>query len=92
MLASADTQARKTAGDSGALILEGAMAMAAGKVKWFNDSKGYGFIETEDGTDVFVHNVDIQAQGFKSLSEGDAVTFDIVQGDKGPRATNVRKK
>ena len=65
--------------------------MATGKVKWFSDSKGYGFIEAEDGTDVFVHHADIQAEGFKSLSEGDAVTFEIVQGDKGPRASNVCK-
>ena len=65
--------------------------MAAGKVKWFNDSKGFGFIEADDGTDVFVHHNDIQGQGFKSLSEGEAVTFEIVQGEKGPRASNVVK-
>ncbi len=65
--------------------------MATGKVKWFSESKGFGFIEAEDGTDVFVHHADIQAEGFKSLSEGDAVTFEIVQGDKGPRASNVCK-
>jgi len=65
--------------------------VATGKVKWFSDSKGFGFIEADDGTDVFVHHSEVQAKGFKSLSEGDAVTFEIVQGDKGPRATNVCK-
>ena len=65
--------------------------MATGKVKWFNDFKGFGFIETDDGGDVFVHHNDIQAEGFKSLAEGEAVSFEIVQGDKGPRATNVVK-
>ena len=65
--------------------------MATGKVKWFNDSKGFGFIEADDGTDVFVHYSDIQNEGFKSLSEGDSVSFEVVQGDKGPRAANVAK-
>ena len=65
--------------------------MATGKVKWFNDAKGYGFIETEDGTDVFVHHSDIQSDGYRSLAEGDDVTFEISQGDKGPRAVNVAK-
>jgi CspA family cold shock protein len=63
--------------------------MANGVVKWFNDSKGFGFIEQEDGSDVFVHFSEIKADGFKSLREGDRVTFDIEQGQKGPAATNV---
>ena len=63
--------------------------MAEGTVKWFNNSKGYGFIEQEDGPDVFVHHSGINAAGFKSLDEGDRVTFDIVQGQKGPAAENV---
>ncbi len=66
--------------------------MAKGTVKWFNDSKGFGFIETEEGGDVFVHQSDIQAEGFRSLDEGEAVTFDIEQGEKGPRAVNVAKE
>ncbi len=65
--------------------------MATGRVKWFNDSKGFGFIETDDGTDAFVHHSDIQGEGYKSLAEGDAVEFEISQGDKGPKATNVRR-
>jgi CspA family cold shock protein len=63
--------------------------MANGTVKWFNDSKGYGFIEQEDGPDVFVHHSGINAAGFKSLDEGDQVTFDLEQGQKGPAAVNV---
>jgi CspA family cold shock protein len=64
--------------------------MANGIVKWFDDRKGYGFIEQEDGADVFVHHSGIDASGFKSLNEGDQVTFDIEQGQKGPAAVNVR--
>ena len=63
--------------------------MANGTVKWFNDQKGFGFIEQENGPDVFVHHSAIKATGFKSLKEGDHVTFDIEQGPKGPSAVNV---
>ncbi|PID40592.1 MAG: cold-shock protein [Proteobacteria bacterium] len=63
--------------------------MANGIVKWFNDSKGYGFIEQEDGADVFVHHSAINATGFRSLNEGDRVTFEIEDGPKGPAASNV---
>ncbi|MGA6924901.1 MAG: cold-shock protein [Desulfosarcina sp.] len=63
--------------------------MVNGVVKWFNSSKGYGFIEQEDGPDVFVHHSGINTSGFRSLNEGDRVTFEIVQGPKGPSAANV---
>lgn len=62
-----------------------------GKVKWFNAEKGYGFIETEEGGDVFVHYSAIQTDGFKSLEEGQSVEFDIVEGARGPQAANVVK-
>jgi len=63
--------------------------MANGSVKWFDDRKGYGFIEQEDGADVFVHHSGISGDGFKSLKEGDKVSFDIEEGKKGPAAVNV---
>jgi CspA family cold shock protein len=65
--------------------------MAEGTVKWFNESKGFGFITNEDGGDVFVHFSSIQGDGFKTLVEGDKVSFDIEEGEKGPKAVNVVK-
>ena len=67
-------------------------SMAAGRVKWFNDSKGFGFIECEDGTDVFVHFSSICHEGFKSLSIGQEVEFDLYEGSKGPQAQNVIRR
>ena len=64
--------------------------MTKGTVKWFNDAEGYGFIKCEDGTEVFVHHSAIQASGFRSLSEGQAVQFDVTQGPKGKQAANVQ--
>lgn len=64
--------------------------MSEGTVKWFNDSKGFGFIQSESGQDVFVHHSEIQADGYRSLPEGARVEFELAQSEKGPRATNVR--
>ncbi|ASK63378.1 cold-shock protein [Virgibacillus phasianinus] len=66
--------------------------MENGTVKWFNAEKGYGFIQVEDADDVFVHYSAIQEEGFKSLEEGQAVSFEIIEGERGPQAANVVKK
>jgi len=71
--------------------LGGNIEMAQGKVKWFNSEKGFGFIEVEGGDDVFVHFSSIQGEGYKSLDEGQEVTFDIEEGNRGPQAANVQK-
>jgi len=65
--------------------------MAEGSVKWFNEAKGFGFIEQDNGPDVFVHFSQIQGDGFKTLGEGERVSFDVSQGQKGPQSTNVQK-
>jgi CspA family cold shock protein len=65
--------------------------MQNGTVKWFNETKGFGFITAEDGTDVFAHFSAIQGEGFKTLAEGEAVTFEVENGEKGPRAVNITK-
>lgn len=67
------------------------MSRSTGRVKWFNDAKGYGFIEHETGKDLFVHFSSIQQEGFKTLTEGEAVEFDLVEGPKGPAAENVTR-
>ncbi|EUJ32979.1 Cold shock protein CspD [Listeria floridensis FSL S10-1187] len=65
--------------------------MQNGKVKWFNNEKGYGFIETDGGEDIFVHFTAIQGDGYKSLEEGQEVSFEVVEGNRGPQAANVEK-
>ncbi len=72
-------------------VLGGFVYMENGVVKWFNAEKGYGFIQVEDGNDVFVHYSAIQEEGFKTLEEGQAVSFEIVEGERGPQAANVEK-
>jgi CspA family cold shock protein len=72
-------------------MIGGDFRMPQGTVKWFNDSKGFGFISQENGDDVFVHHSAIQGEGFKTLAEGDKVEFEIVKGDKGDKAENVVK-
>jgi CspA family cold shock protein len=64
--------------------------MPEGTVKWFNDAKGYGFIQGDDGADVFVHHTEIQADGYRSLAEGSRVSFEVTQGQKGPKAAQVK--
>lgn len=86
------TMAAKPARRSGQRACQGAYVdRLKGTVKWFNNAKGYGFIGREDGPDVFVHYSAISSEGYKSLQEGDAVEFEIVQGQKGPQAANVTK-
>lgn len=69
----------------------GGISMYRGKVKWFSNEKGYGFIETDEGEDVFVHYTGINAEGFKTLDEGQSVSFEIIEGNRGPQAANVLK-
>ncbi len=78
-------------GTAGSRRKEGVRSVPRGKVKWFNNSKGYGFIQQEDGTDIFVHFSAIQGEGYKTLEEGQAVEFEITQGPKGLQAANVHK-
>ncbi len=72
-------------------MIGGDFRMPSGTVKWFNDAKGYGFISTDDGEDIFVHHTEIQGEGFKTLAEGDKVEFEVVKGDKGNKAQKVVK-
>jgi CspA family cold shock protein len=71
--------------------MKGGEKMLKGKVKWFNDNKGFGFLTQENGPDVFVHFSEIQGDGFKTLNEGDDVEFDLTEGERGPKAINVKK-
>jgi len=73
-------------------VMKGSSRSSQGKVKWFNNQKGYGFIECDDGGDIFVHYSAIKAGGFKTLNEGDAVAFDVVDGPKGKQAANVTRR
>jgi CspA family cold shock protein len=74
-----------------AKVKEACTFMVQGSVKWFNESKGFGFLSREDGPDVFVHHSEIRAEGFRTLNEGDRVQFDVVDSPKGPRAANVTR-
>jgi cold shock protein len=76
---------------NGEMNIFGGHHMTTGKVKWFNAEKGFGFIEAANGNDVFVHFSAIQSEGFKTLEEGQDVTFEIVEGNRGPQAANVQK-
>jgi len=81
----------KPFGDWWALKIGGVVVMKRGRVKWFNESKGYGFIAQDDGPDVFVHYTAIEGEGFRTLSEGEEVEFEAIQGEKGLQATRVVK-
>ena len=92
VLADPNVVVRREANSPWAERLQEKLGMARGKVKWFSDQKGYGFITPEDGSnDLFVHHSEIQGSGFKSLAEDDTVEFELGQGQKGPCATNVTK-
>ena len=92
LVAPAESAARGNATRTVAILVRQASSMRiTGKVKWFNNAKGYGFIEREGGNDVFVHFSAIQGSGFRTLEEGQAVEFEIVDGPKGPQAGNVTK-
>jgi CspA family cold shock protein len=90
-LSTPDVKIRLPGGSQSAQKVQEAVRMAQGTVKWFNDSKGFGFITGEDGTDVFVHYSSIQGDGFKSIAEGQSVSYDVEDGPKGPKAINVVK-
>lgn len=86
-----DSSTRLSARSFNPVAILSVEVLMTGRVKWFNDRKGFGFIEVEGGKDVFVHHSAIQGEGFKSLKEGDAVEFEVTDGPKGPQANNVKK-